>query len=265
VLALAPLPKPEHEQEHEAREQRAHERHEHEEQGADKDEHIRIEAERVPVTRYKVAIDLSPVQRKMYDQMERQALAWLGENPLVADLPVVQRIRLRQMTLGEVSFAEDGSIDFKDDCWSSKAEACAKIISRHPGEPIIFWTDSQRFARVLAKRLPNAVEWSGAVSKIGRENIRLRFGQDDTQHIVATIAAMAEGIDGLQRVSRVQVWCNKSENNMLNQQADGRLNRRGQTAEEILDYELIALDTADDEHFENLVQQTLEMRRTLAL
>lgn len=227
--------------------------------------YIREEADRFPEETFKVAIKLSPKQRQMYDQMEAQSLAWLDENPLVADIPITQRIRLRQMSLGEVSFAEDGSIDFAEDCESAKIDACLKIIARHPGRSIVFWTDSQRFARVLAKRLPDTVEWSGAVPKAERERIRQRFGTGGTKHIAATIAAMSEGVDGLQHVSNVQVWCNKDSNNMLNIQAEGRLNRRGQPEPVIYTYELIALNTADDEHFDNLVKQTLAMRRTLAI
>lgn len=227
--------------------------------------YVRDEADRVPEELFKVAIELTPEQRRMYDQMQAQSLAWLGENPLVADIPITQRIRLRQMSLGEVSFAEDGSIDFKDDCESAKIDACLKIIARHPGRSIVFWTDSQRFARVLAKRLPETVEWSGAVNKGDRERIRQSFGTPGVKHIAATIAAMSEGVDGLQHVSNVQVWCNKDSNNVLNIQAEGRLNRRGQPEPVIHTYELIALNTADDDHFDNLVKQTVAMRRSLTI
>lgn len=80
-------------------------------------------------------------------------MVWLDEHPLAADLPIVQKIRLRQMTLGEVCFNGDDETDFAIDCRSAKLDACEKIIERHPGEKILFWTDSRKFAQVAAKRL----------------------------------------------------------------------------------------------------------------
>lgn len=224
--------------------------------------YIRHEYEKVPYIDYHVRCTLTDSQRTLYDKMERDALVWLGENPLVADIPIVQKTRLRQIALGEVSFDENGEIGFADDCESSKIAACHKIIERHPGEPILFLTDSQRFARVLAKRLPDAREYSGKVSHTERERLRTTFGTE-YQYLVAVIAAVAEGLDGLQERCSTEVWVNTSYDLVKVEQARGRLNRRGQKAERITRYELIAPGTADDDHFENMVRQALVQRETL--
>lgn len=213
------------------------------------------------VTEYRY-VDLTPAQRKMYEQMEANGLAWLKENPLVADLPIVQRVRLRQMTLGTVTFAEDGSIGFEDDCKSSKIDALKEILADLEGEPVLILTDSQRFAEVVTKRLgAKAREWSGNVTTKSREELLRTFAKD-YQYLVATISSIAEGVDGLQHECANVVWLSKSEDNTMNSQALGRLVRTGQTRQ-VTSYEIVANDTYDVGILSRLVEQELEMRRVL--
>jgi len=237
--------------------------------------YIRIEATRKPVDERIVYIDLTERERDIYDQMENAMLVWFDEHPLVVDFPIVKGTRLRQMALGEVTLADTGAVDedgepvlevtFEDDCQSSKLDALQKIIGKHhPGEPLLIYTDSAKFARVVTKRLgPNAREWSGATSQKDRAAILAEFGKS-VQYIVAVISAISEGVDGLQHVCNTEVWLNESLNEMHNTQAQGRLNRRGQPADEIIRYKLIARNTNDDNHFKNLVRQRIENRAILA-
>lgn len=225
--------------------------------------YIRIEADRFPIEPRPVFVDLTPTQRRMYDQMEQDALTWLGEHPLVADLPITKRIRLRQITLGEVTFNDDGDVDFADDAESSKIEALEKILDLHPNDPILVLLDSRKFAKVVARRLgPKAVAWTGDASHTERNRILDEFGKS-VQYIIATIPAISEGTDGLQRICNIEVWMSKSLNNMLNIQAEGRINRRGLVAEKVISYTIQARNTDDDGRFEDLVKQTRNMRASL--
>lgn len=217
---------------------------------------IRMEKEHIPHIVRKCYVDLSPKQQELYNQMSRDMLAWLDEHPLVADISIVQKARLRQITLGEVSFNENDEVDFALDCESSKFEALKKILFKHhPGEPVLIYTDSAKFARVVATRLgPLAAAWTGWTSRKERDEIKAAFG-DTVRYIVAVIPAMAEGTDGLQRVCNVEAWLSESPNGMLNVQAEGRLDRRGQKAKKIYQYKIMARGTDDDGTFESLVNQ----------
>lgn len=212
---------------------------------------LRLEFKELPYELYEGRVDLSPVQRKMWDEMLHYSIAWLPDGVAVADLPVTQRIRLRQMALGEVSFdPDDGSLVFAPDCVSTKLDAAQKIQARHPGEPILFVTDSARFARVAAPRL-GAELIIGDVPKRVRDARVDTFGDPDgPQYIVATYQAIAEGTDGLQRNCHIEVLFNPADSPVLNEQFNGRLNRMGQRAEKIVRYSLVARDTLDDEHFD---------------
>lgn len=228
--------------------------------------YIRYEAPRVKVTKRRVRIELTAAQRTMYDEMERDALTWLGEHPLVAELPIVQKTRLRQIGLGEVTFNEDGEVDFDPDCASAKADACELIIYKHhPNDQIIFWTTSRKFAHVLAARLPNARAWTGDVSKPQREKLKTEFLAGTVDHLVVTIPSMAEGVDGMQDACHTEVWLDKVVGNpVLNEQAAGRLNRQGQE-EDIISYELVNHLTDDEARLDRLVQQTIDMREVLSV
>lgn len=213
--------------------------------------YVRMEAERTPVITRKCYVDLTPAQRRMYDEMEEDLLTWIDEHPLVAEIPMVQRVRLRQITLGEITFNDEGDVDFADDCASSKIDALLKVVNKHhPGEPVLIFTDSAKFARVVAHRLgPLAREWSGRVSQKQRHQIQEQFG-DSVRYIVGVVPALAEGTDGLQAVCNVEVWLSESLNGFLNIQAEGRINRRGQEASHIYQYKIMARDTDDDGSFE---------------
>lgn len=227
--------------------------------------YIRFEVPKVPVETRKVRIELSPRQREIYDTLVRDALVWLGEHPLVTDLPIVQKTRLRQIALGEPTII-DGEVTFAPDCASAKADACQKIIDKyHPADHIVFYTDSQRFAHVLAQRLPGAVEYSGAVSHKDRAQAVEDFIAGRVKRLVAVIPAVAEGLDGLQEVCHVEVWLNRSFDGTLNTQAEGRTNRMGQRAPKIVRYELSAAGTDDDKDIERLVHQARTMQGSLRL
>ena len=208
--------------------------------------YLREEADKKPVDTYRVRVGLSQAQQAMWDDMSKSMVMWLAEQPYVAELPVVQKTRLRQIALGEVTFNESGEIDFADDCASTKIDVCHKIVEREVDKSIIFYTSSARFARVLAKRLgPEAALWSGQVSPAARDAVKRQFMNREVRFLVATIASFGTGVDGAQRVCHTEVWVDQSFNRIENEQATGRVNRTGQPSARITRYELIS--TPDDE------------------
>jgi SNF2 family DNA or RNA helicase len=48
----------------------------------------------------RVYVPMTTEQRKVYDDFEKQAMAWIDEQPYAAPLPIEKRIRLRQASLG---------------------------------------------------------------------------------------------------------------------------------------------------------------------
>lgn len=209
-------------------------------------------------------VDLYPAQRKMYDDIQRDMLTWLGENPLVVELPITMRVRLRQATLGTLSFGLDDEIIFDNECKSSKIDALKELLVDLEDEPVLILTDSKRFAKVVAYRLGDkAAQWTGDTPQADREALLNTFGRDGgPQYIVATIAALGPGIDGLQHTCSTVVWLSRSENNNDNQQVLGRLHRTGQ-GRDVRSIDILAENTYDEGILGNLLQIELNNRASM--
>lgn len=213
------------------------------------------------------SVELNADQRRMYKKMEQDLFVWLGENPLVAEVPVVVRIRLRQITLATPSVKDDGEVFFEPEAKSTKIEELFSIIQDHDkGEPMLVLTHSQKFAKVVVARLQKAgntaFEWSGQASQKNRDVALEDFIAGKIQYIVGVIAAIGEGTDGLQERCSVMVWLSKDDNRLLNEQAMGRLDRQGQK-KAVISYEVIAEDTYDSGQLSNLVLKQIEMNKSL--
>lgn len=212
-------------------------------------------------------VELSADQKRIYKKLEKDLFVWLGENPLAVQVPVATRIRLRQITLGVPIVNDEGIVDFAEDCKSTKLDELFSIIGDHPeGEQMLVLTHSQKFASITTKRLRKAghtaFEWSGANSQSVRDKALEAFIAGDIQFIVAVISAVGEGTDGLQEASNIVVWLSKDDNGLLNEQASGRLDRRGQS-KSVISYEIIAEETYDEGQLSKLITNQLKMNNTL--
>jgi superfamily II DNA or RNA helicase len=229
--------------------------------------YIRLETnhnlEVVEETRY---VDLLPAQRKLYDKFEQDLVVWLGENPMVAEVPIAARIRLRQMTLAVPSMTDEGEIIFAEDAKSTKFQALQEIIEDNPNDAMLLLTDSQKYAKLVTDRLnkkaPVAFEWSGKANQKQREEAKQAFLAGELKYIVAVIPAIAEGVDGLQDVCSTIVWLSHSDSNILNQQVLDRIRRRGQK-ETVKIYDIVARDTYDEGQISTLLQRQLDMNASL--
>lgn len=225
--------------------------------------YIRLEPnhslEVVEETRY---VDLVPAQRKIYEKFERDLVVFLEGNPMIAEVPIAARIRLRQITLAVPTIVDD-EITFADDAVSTKLKALQEIIDDNPDDAMLVLTDSQKYARIVARRLGDkAFEWSGQTSQSQREEAKQKFLRGEIKYIVAVIPAIAEGVDGLQDVCSTIVWLSHSDSNILNQQVIDRIRRRGQK-EVVKIYDIVARDTYDEGQLSTLLKRQIEMNASL--
>lgn len=227
--------------------------------------YVRTEA-RLDVKAYNedIFVELSRSQRKVYDDLERDALTWLGENPLVTSLPITTRIRMRQVTLGDLSFDDDDSITFAPDCKSAKFDALKEFLDNNPDDNVLIYTDSRKFAELVVTRLgEKAALWAGSTSQDERERLLGTFGREGgPQYLVAVVAALGAGVDGLQHVCNTVVWLSQTEDQVLNDQALGRIVRRGQT-KNVRNVYIKATETLDESIYGRLLATELANRASL--
>lgn len=220
-----------------------------------------------PVVHEKRVVQLSAEQKRLYKKLEKDLVVWLGENPLVVEVPIASRIRLRQITLGVPVIDEEGVVTFEPDCKSSKLDEMFEIINDLPdGEPLLILTHSQKFARVTTERLNakgiESFEWSGAKSQSQRDTALENFKAGNLQAIVAVISAIGEGTDGLQERCSTVIWLSKDDNRLLNEQAAGRLDRQGQRSA-VLSFDIVAENTYDEGQLSRLVEDQIKMNASL--
>jgi len=213
-------------------------------------------------------VDLVPAQRKIYLKFQKDLVVWLQDNPLIAEVPIAARIRLRQMTLAVPSLNEDDQVYFEEGAVSTKYQALVEIIDDNPNDKMLILTDSQKYARLVTNRLNAkygadcAFEWSGQANQSQREEAKQEFISGDRRFIVAVIPAIAEGVDGLQDACRTVVWLSHSDSNILNQQVLDRIRRRGQK-EVVQVFDIVARDTYDEGQLDTLLQRELDSRASL--
>lgn len=192
---------------------------------------------------YTHTIELTPKQKRAIKELEQSSIAWLENNPLVVDLPITQKQRIRQLVLGEATVKDylgedsDGNevvkqtIEFSDDCKSPMVELMLEKLEALDDEPVLIFIESQRFAEVLVRKLHKAgitaFEYSGATKKSRDENLK-RFGKGKEFRVcVGVLSAISTGVDSIQRVCKTEFWAESSVDLTVNLQAQGRAERTG--------------------------------------
>lgn len=215
----------------------------------------------------KIEIDLSPAERRQYEDIEKVMITWIKNNPMVVKFPVTKRLRLRQITLGEISYDKESDLVYFDkEMKSTKYETLLSYIEENPDEPMLIFTDSQKFADIVAYRLVQdgykALPWTGQVTEDVRHALAKAFIDGEIDYIVATPASIGEGVDGLQHRARTMVWLSRSDDNMYNEQAFRRLHRRGQKRQ-VISVDIVARNTYDEGQLSDLIESAIKMNRSL--
>lgn len=217
---------------------------------------------------------LTPRQRKLYDQFADDSLAWVeddeGEETFVStSIPLVKDLRLSQVCLAvpSVTYAEREGIkypvvSFAENAKSAVMDALKEVLESVNGETVLVFTTSAKLIPVAVKQLEKAGykarAWYGETKQDDRDWMIENFGKE-FQVMVASIAAIAEGVDGLQHVCHNEFWMDKHPTQYLNTQARMRLDRPGQT-EPVQSWYCFAPGTVSESRLERLdeVQASLD-------
>lgn len=195
-----------------------------------------------------VKIDLHPEQLRQYEEMESQSLTWIPstrkrEEPLIADLPLTQRIRLRTAALGGMTLVpgkdedDPDSITFEPGTPSSTLKAVHEVLHRPSwvGKKALILTHSRPFAIEAARRI--GLKYTVAL-KTGEtrpkdwEDQKRRFmlpvsHPESVMYCVAVISAVGTATDGLQANCAKVLWMSEDDSNVNNIQASNRVWRQG--------------------------------------
>jgi SNF2 family DNA or RNA helicase len=208
-------------------------------------------------------VELGPTQRKIYNQMKEQMVAWIGEHedsPLVASIAVAQMTRLSQMALAtpEIRIEKRRKRDTGEiidvqvvhlKLPSSKLEALLDLLNDHPDKKFVVWSASKKMCYLVSKALNekgigNHV-LSGDTPQSQRDTMVEDFITDDRRVFLGVIAAAGEAIDGLQKATDTAIFLDRSWSTKSNKQAEDRLHRPGQDGNKVQIIDIMAKDTVD--------------------
>jgi SNF2 family DNA or RNA helicase len=192
-------------------------------------------------------VDLDPKQRKAYDLMKEEMIAWVGEHedqPLVAPVVIAQLIRLQQFAAGYMEDNEEGGWRLGEP--SSKLDALMQLLEDNPDEQFVVFSQFKQLIRLANARLSGKGILFGTLTgdtpQSTRGDVVRRFQNGDTQVFTGTIGAGGIGIT-LTSSSTV-VFLDRSWSPATNAQAEDRLHRIGQkNAVQVID--IMARSTVD--------------------
>ncbi len=193
-------------------------------------------------------VELHPKQRKAYDLMKKEMVAWVGEHedtPLVANAVVSQLMRLQQFSgaFGEIS---DGKLYLSEP--SAKIDRCMEIIE-DTDHPIVVFSGFSQMIDLLAARLKKANISHGIYtgqrdSVRTRDDAKQRFANGEIKVFAGTIQAGGVGVDGLQNAANTVIFLDRVWSPAINNQAEDRLWRGGQK-ESVHVIDILGKDTVD--------------------
>lgn len=215
--------------------------------------------------------DLAPKQRRAYEEMRREMLAWVdgldGDSPLAANQVIVQLMRLQQFAIAymqHVGFKRDGSQDFRMNLPSSKIELIRDFIEDSSESFVIFSQYTQPLELLETLMPDDVVLFTGKQDQDVRMRHLQAFKDGMFKVIAMTYGTGGEGIDGLQHVCRNVILLDRSWTPATNEQAIARINRAGQT-KPVNVYDIVSTNTIDEERLTKISTKASLIREMLGL
>lgn len=281
-----------------------------------------------------VRVAMETEQAEQYKDFERQSLAWITDHPVAAQIPLEQRIRLRQAALGTLKAEEvvgridhrlnrpekavlgawrtyhgehsgvsnadfvaayngslepgarkleDATLDrilgkqgmleqgiefeefelpldisYDENAPQPKLDAVREILADLPEDrTLLVWTHSAKWARMAEKKLgTGAVAWTMRTTAARRKKIEAGFGTE-YRVLIAQLQSLSEGVDWLKDVCHCEVIVSPTEDNVMNEQAEGRLYRPGQKSP-VQRWRLVSEATLDEDvDLKNLAKRAI--------
>lgn len=195
----------------------------------------------------------------------RQQIEMLKMDSKVYDVKELGQERIHERTGATeflISYAKDMlDISYEEDAEQPKLTAVLDILADlPPDETLLVWTHSAKWARMAERSLGSqAIAWTMKTTAAKRRQIEDTFGRGGPWRVlIAQVQSLGEGVDWLKDVCRCEVIASPAEDNVMNEQAEGRLHRPGQTSP-VQRWRLVSEGTIDDEVDENNILKRARM------
>lgn len=219
-----------------------------------------------------IEVDLDPKQRRAYDTMEKEFVAWLGEQEdefLPAPNVISQLQRLQQFALGYAKLEthevyrkagwKKGTVEREQRVVlsepSAKLDALMEFLEDNPDERALVYSSFRGPLELLQARCEKAgVSYGLCMGTSSRTSVHVTaeqreqairdFAAGRLRVMLASIQAGGESIDGWQHACNTAIYLDRAWSPAANEQSEGRLDRRGQRyTVNVID--IVARDTVD--------------------
>jgi SNF2 family DNA or RNA helicase len=211
-------------------------------------------------------VQLLPKQRRAYNEMKEESIAWIGEHedePLWALVAVAKLTRLRQLCTAYATFTHIPHEDRFDETLvtlsepSTKLDAVMDKLEEIGNHQVIIGSQFAQTIDLATERFRKAkISYSRLTGDITSDKVRSdeidKFVKGDTRVYISTIEAGGIGVDGLQYATNLGIRIDRSWSPAKNKQWIGRIKRDGQKLRPII-YDIEAEDTVDQEVEEKLI------------
>lgn len=203
-----------------------------------------------PKTYIEHLVDLYPQERRILDSLQRGLMVKLSSGELIGQMDVLAEItRSRQCCISERLITRDMDGEIK----SAKLDNLLEIIKENPEKKIVVFSQFKEAINLTEKFLSqknvHSVKHTGDTSPKNRKIVLQSFINDNNVKIfLATIGSIGVGTDGLQ-VANICVFLDRYWNR-VNAQAEDRLLRIGQKADNVIIIKILA---------NNSIEQRIEM------
>jgi SNF2 family DNA or RNA helicase len=209
-----------------------------------------------PLVRQKIYVELSKGQRKLYDSLRDDFVAYLDENQgaIVADLAITKALRLQQIVSGYVKLESGEEHEFEE---TERIAALKELLEDiTPNNKVIIWCVFKHNYKAIREACNELgikfVEAHGDISANDKlRNVDL-FNQDDSVRVfIGHPASLGVGINLVAASYAIYFSRNFSLENDL--QSEARNYRGGsEIHEKITRIDLVAKDTIDEQVVESL-------------
>lgn len=107
-----------------------------------------------PMVSTNIALEMSPTQRKHYDEMKRHLITYLEDDACVAQLAITKSLRLLQIASGYLKTEDGTEVSFND---NPKAQATQELLEDlAPSHKVIIWAvfkENYKTLRAICQRM----------------------------------------------------------------------------------------------------------------
>lgn len=216
-------------------------------------------------------VELDPKQRRTYDAMAKDMLAWVGaheDEPVPAPSVIAQLVRLQQFAVayGKMEVRYKNGVPYRYlvlDEPSSKLDAAVDIVGATNAQ-IIFFGQSKQAINLLAARLQRAgvsvCTLTGDTKQTDRDHYIAEFQAGRIRVFCSTIKAGGVGIT--LTAATIEVFLDRDWSPTKNRQAEDRAHRLGQK-NAVLIIVLVARNTVDRKRNDHIEMKWTWLKQVL--